>query len=158
MLFGMSTFTLAHVAISLIAILSGLVVMQSLLVSKWRGGWTALFLLTTAATSASGFGFARMQVLPSHVVSVISLVVLAIAAFALYGKHLLFKWRWIYVVAAVLSLYLNVFVLIVQLFQKVPALHGLAPTQSEPAFVFAQGAALLAFVVLGFFAVRRFRP
>jgi hypothetical protein len=158
MLFGISTFTFAHVAISVLAILSGIVVMQSLLVSKWRGGWTALFLLTTAVTSASGFGFARDQVLPSHVVSVISLLVLAIAALALYGKHLIFKWRWIYVVAAVISLYLNVFVLIVQLFQKVPALHALAPTQAEAPFAISQGAVLLAFVVLGFFAVRRFRP
>jgi hypothetical protein len=158
MLLGMSTFTFAHVAISVLAILSGIVVMQSLLVSKWRGGWTALFLLTTAITSASGFGFARDQVLPSHVVSVISLLVLAVAALALYGKHLIFKWRWIYVVAAVTALYLNVFVLIVQLFQKVPALHALAPTQAEPPFAIAQGVVLLAFVVLGFFAVRRFRP
>src|SRR5206468_12322593 len=122
--FGMSEFTFAHVVISVIGILSGIVVMQSLLVSKWRGGWTALFLLSTAITSASGFGFARDHVLPSHVVSAISLLVLAIAAIALYGKHLIFKWRWIYVVAAVIALYLNVFVLIVQLFQKVPALHA----------------------------------
>lgn len=158
MLFGMSTFTFAHVLISVIGIVSGLVVMQSLLVSKWRRGWNGLFLLTTAATSASGFGFARNQVLPSHVVSVISLLVLAIAAIALYGKHLLFKWRWIYVVAVVIALYLNVFVLIVQLFQKVPPLHALAPTQAEPPFAIAQGAVLLLFVVLGYFAVRRFRP
>ena len=158
MIFGMTTFTSAHVAISLIAIVSGLVVMQSLLVSKWRGGWNGLFLLSTAITSASGFGFAREHVLPSHIVSAISLVVLAIAAIALYGKHLLFKWRWIYVVAAVVCLYLNVFVLIVQLFLKVPSLHALAPTQAEPPFALVQGAALLLFIALGFFAVRRFRP
>ena len=158
MLSGMSTFTLAHVVISVLAILSGIVVMQSLLVSKWRGTWTAVFLLTTAITSASGFGFAREQVLPSHIVSAISLLVLAIAAFALYAKHLIFKWRWIYVVAAVISLYLNVFVLIVQLFQKVPALHALAPTQGEPPFAIAQGTALLVFIAIGYFAVRRFRP
>jgi len=158
MILGMSEFTFAHVVISVIGILSGIVVMQSLLVSKWRGGWTALFLLSTALTSASGFGFARDQVLPSHIVSVISLVVLAIAAIALYGKHLVFKWRWIYVVAAVIALYLNVFVLIVQLFLKVPALHALAPTQAEPPFAIAQGTALLLFIMLGFFAVRRFRP
>jgi len=158
MIFGMSAFTSAHVLISLVAILSGAAVMHSLLVSKWRGGWTALFLLSTAITSASGFGFARDQVLPSHIVSAISLAVLAVAVIALYGKHLLFKWRWIYVVAAVISLYLNVFVLIVQLFLKVPSLHALAPTQAEPPFALAQGAALLLFIVIGFFAVRRFRP
>jgi hypothetical protein len=147
-----------HVVISLIAIASGLIVSYGLLTSNRMRGATLLFLVTTIATSATGFFFHRDQILPSHVVGGISLVVLAATAAALYVYDLHGSWRTIYVVGAVTSLYFNVFVLVVQLFLKVPSLHALAPKGSEPPFAIAQGLALVLFVVLGTFAVKRFRP
>ncbi len=158
MIFGMTTFTFVHVVISLVGIASGLVVLFGLLTGKWLDGWTALFLLATAATSLTGFGFPFDHLLPSHVVGIISLVVLAAAAAARYGFHLAGPWRWVYVAGAVLSLYLNVFVLIVQLFLKVPGIHALAPTQAEPPFAIVQGAVLVLFVVLGIAAAIKSRP
>jgi hypothetical protein len=158
MIFGMDTYTFVHVVISLVGIASGLVVLLGLLTGKRLDGWTALFLLTTAATSLTGFGFPFDHLLPSHVVGIISLVVLAGAAAARYVFHLAGPWRWIYVAGAVISLYLNVFVLIVQLFLKVPAIHALAPTQAEPPFAIVQGAVLVIFVVLGVVAAIRYRP
>ena len=158
MIFGMTTFTFVHVVISLVGIASGLVVLVGLLAGKWLDGWTALFLLSTAATSLTGFGFPFDHLLPSHIVGIISLVVLAVAAAARYGFHLAGPWRWVYVAGAVLSLYLNVFVLIVQLFLKVPGIHALAPTQAEPPFAIVQGAVLLLFVMLGILAAIRSRP
>ena len=152
-------FTNIHVAISLIGILTGLVVMQGLLTARRYGVVTAIFLFFTVLTSATGYGFHRAHIMPSHIVGAISLVVLALALAALYGFHLRGAWRAAYVVAAVLAEYLNVFVLVVQSFLKVPALHALAPTgTTEPAFVAAQGAALVIFVVIGFLGLRRFRP
>jgi len=153
----MATFTLVHVAISLAGIVSGIVVCVGLLTAKRLNGWTALFLATTVATSVTGFGFPFERLLPSHVVGVVSLLVLGAAIFARYARHLASPWRLVYVGGAVLALYLNVFVLIVQLFLKVPALNALAPTQTEPPFVFAQLAALALFGAIGFFAVKRFR-
>lgn len=150
------TFTLFHVVISLIAIVSGLIVLYGLLTANRMAGITLLFLITTIATSVTGFFFHRDHILPSHIVGVISLFVLGLTAFALYSGHLRGFWRPVYVIGAVVSLYLNVFVLVVQSFLKVPALHALAPNGSEPPFVIAQGIVLLAFVVLGFLAVRRF--
>jgi hypothetical protein len=147
-----------HVVISLIAIASGLIVSYGLLTSNRMRGATLLFLVTTIATSATGFFFHRDQILPSHVVGGISLVVLAATAAALYVYDLHGSWRTIYVVGAVTSLYFNVFVLVVQLFLKVPSLHVLAPKGSEPPFAIAQGLVLVLFVVLGTFAVKRFRP
>jgi hypothetical protein len=158
MIFGMDTYTFVHVVISLVGIGSGLVVLVGLLTGKRLDGWTALFLLTTAATSLTGFGFPFDHLLPSHIVAIISLVTLAVAAAARYVFHLAGPWRWIYVAGAVVSLYLNVFVLIVQLFLKVPAIHALAPTQAEPPFAIVQGAVLLLFVVLGILAAIRSRP
>src|SRR3954447_3836029 len=143
MIFGMDTYTFVHVVISLVGIGSGLVVLVGLLTGKWLDGWTALFLLSTAATSLTGFGFPFDHLLPSHIVGIISLVALAAAAAARYGFHLAGHWRWIYVAGAVTSLYFNVFVLIVQLFLKVPAIHALAPTQAEPPFAIVQGAVLV---------------
>jgi hypothetical protein len=152
-------FTLFHVAISLIAIFSGLVVMYGLLAARKLEGVTLLFLVTTVATSVTGFFFHRDHLLPSHVVGMISLVLLGGAIVALYSFHLRGAWRVVYVAGAVASLYLNVFVLIVQSFLKIPFLHALAPTQSsEPAFVAAQGVALLAFVAVGTIAMMCFRP
>jgi hypothetical protein len=162
MILGMSlaAFTKLHVIISLIGIVSGIVVMFRLLGSRRTPGWTALFLLTTILTSATGFLFPFTQLLPSHMVGILSLVLLAIACLALYGMKLAGPWRWIYVVTAMVSLYLNIFVLIIQGFLKVPALHALAPSvpPSEPPFAVAQGLVLLFFILVIIGAVRRFRP
>ncbi len=160
MILGMSlaTFTAVHVVISLIGIAAGLIVVVGMLSASRLPGWTALFLTTTVLTSVTGFFFPAAQVLPSHVVGVISLVVLAITLVALYGKRLAGSWRWIYVAGAVLALYLNSFVGVVQAFLKVPALNRLAPTQSEPPFFVAQLTVVALFVVLGIRAAMRFRP
>jgi len=155
---GISMFTAIHVALSLVGILSGLVAVAGMFKSNRLAGWTLLFLATTIATSVTGFGFHREHVLPSHIVGIISLVLLAVAVLALYVFALRRAWRWIYVVSAVASLYLNVFVLIVQAFLKVPALHALAPTQNEPPFAIAQGIALIAFIAIGTAAARKFHP
>ena len=160
MILGMSTstFTLSHVVISLIGIFSGFVVLFGLLTSRRLDGWTALFLATTVLTSVTGFFFHSEKFGPPHIVGVISLVVLAVTIAALYVFHLRGSWRWIYVAGAVLSLYLNVFVGVVQAFQKVPFFNALAPTQNEPPFAIAQGLVLLIFIALGFVAVRSFHP
>ncbi len=160
MILGMSTstFTLVHVVLSLIGIAAGFVVLFGLLSARRFDGWTALFLATTVLTSVTGFFFPRDQLLPSHIVGIVSLVVLAVAIVALYVYHLARSWRWIYVAAAVASLYLNVFVGVVQAFLKVPFLNALAPQQNEPPFVIAQIAVLIIFVVLGILAVRSFHP
>jgi hypothetical protein len=160
MVLGMSlaTFTLVHVVLSLIGIFAGLVVLAGMFRSRRLSGWTALFLATTVLTSVTGFFFPFERLLPSHVVGIISLVVLAVALWALYVRHLAGAARWIYVSTAVLALYLNVFVAVVQAFLKIPFLKALAPTQAEPPFVIAQGAVLVLFVVLGILAVRSFHP
>jgi hypothetical protein len=158
MIFGMTTFTCVHVVLSLIGILAGLIVVFGLMTSRRLGGWTLLFLAATAATSVTGFGFQRDHLMPSHIVGIVSLVVLAVAILALYVYRLARSWCWIYVVGAVISLYLNVLVLIVQAFQKIPALHALASTQNEPPFAIAQGVALVIFVVAGTLAVKKFHP
>jgi len=160
MIFGMTiaTFTLVHVVLSLVGIFAGLVVLFGMFSSKRLDGWAALFLATTVLTSVTGFPFPRDHVLPSHIVGVISLVVLAIAIFALYFGRLEGSWRWIYVVGAVFALYLNVFVLVVQAFLKVAFLNALAPTQSDPLFIVTQLVVLGIFVLLGILAVRSFRP
>jgi hypothetical protein len=153
----MSTYTLAHVAVSLVGIASGIVVVGGLLDRRRLDAWTLVFLTSTTATSVTGFGFPFTQFLPSHVVGAISLVVLAIAAVARYARQLDGVWRRVYVVSAVVSLYLHVFVLVVQLFLKVPALQRAAPTQSEPPFLVTQLAVLALFASLGFATARRFR-
>jgi hypothetical protein len=162
MILGMSlpTFTLVHVIISLIAIVSGVIVMSGLLGSNRRPGMTAIFLLFTILTSATGFLFPFEKLLPSHMVGILSLVLLAIACIALYAMKLSGPWRWIYVVTAMTSLYLNVFVLVIQAFLKVPTLHALAPSvpPSEPPFAIIQGIVLVFFVLVIIGAVRRFRP
>ena len=154
---NLSPFTKLHVVISLIGIVSGLVVMFGLLVGRRLNGWTTLFLISTVLTSVTGFFFPFHGVTPAIVVGIISLVLLAVAIVARYARHLAGAWRWMYVVTAMISLYLNVFVLIVQLFQKVPALRVLAPTQSEPPFAVTQLAVLGLFVVLTIVALIRFR-
>jgi len=129
-----------------------------MLSSKAVNGWTALFLATTVLTSVTGYFFPRDQVLPSHIVGAISLLILAIAIVALYGHRLARSWRGIYVVSALVALYLNVFVLVAQAFQKVAFLNALAPTQSDPAFIVSEVVVLIILVVLGVGALRSFRP
>jgi hypothetical protein len=160
MVFGMSlaTFTLIHVIISLVGIGSGLIVLFGMLGGKRLDGMTALFLVTTVLTSVTGYGFPFEHLLPSHIVGMISLVVLAIAFLARYSFHLSGRWRAIYVTTAVMALYLNVFVLVVQSFLKVPALHAMAPKGNEPPFAIAQGIVLVLFIVLGILAVKKFHP
>jgi hypothetical protein len=128
-----------------------------LLAGRERGGWTLLFLATTVATSVTGFGFPFDHLLPSHKVGVISLVVLAVAILARYAFHLAGAWRWIYVVCAGIALYLNVFVGVVQAFQKVPVLTALAPKQTEAPFVVTQVVVLVLFIALTIGAARGFR-
>src|SRR5436190_4075074 len=159
MIWGLSTstFTLVHVLLSLVGIFAGLVVMFGLVAGKGFGGWTVLFLVTTVATSVTGFGFPFDHLLPSHKVGILSLLVLPIAIAARYLFHLAGAWRRTYVITAAIALYLNIFVLVVQLFLKVPALKDLAPTQKEPPFVIAQVVVLVLLFVLAVTAARRFR-
>ena len=147
-----------HVAISLIGILSGLIVLYGFLTGRSFRGWTALFLVTTVLTSVTGFPLPPFGFDPPRALGVILLVLMALAVIALYAFHLGRAWRWIYIGAAVAGLYLNVFVAVVQAFQKLPPLQALAPTQSEAPFVVAQLVVLLAFVALGALAVIRFHP
>ena len=165
MVLGLSlpAFTMVHVIISLIGIAAGLVVMFGLLGSKSMPGLTAIFLLFTILTSATGFLFPVEKLLPSHIIGIISLLLLAIACFALYGMKLAGVWRPVYIVTAMISLYFNVFVLVIQTFLKVPALAALAPAvppapPSGPVFAVVQGIVLVFFVVLTIAAWRRFRP
>ena len=153
----LTTFTLVHVVISLIGILSGMVVASGFLTAKRLDGWTATFLVSTVLTSVTGFLFPFHRLLPSHIVGLISLLVLAVAIYARYGRKLDGAWRSTYVLAAMLALYFNAFVLVVQLFEKVPALKAVAPTQTEPPFKVAQLAVLAFFVMLTIFAAVRFR-
>jgi len=155
---SLSAFTMLHVALSLIGIVTGLIVMFALLGSRRKPGWTAAFLLSTILTSATGFLFPFTKLLPSHMVGIVSLVLLAVAVIALYLFRLAGPWRWIYGLAAMISLYLNIFVLIIQGFLKVGALKALAPTQTEPPFLVVQGLTLAFFVVVLIGVARRFRP
>lgn len=158
MILGMSTatYTSLHVLISLIGIASGLVVMSGFLTGKRLEGLTEIFLITTVLTSVSGFGFPFDHLLPSHKVGIISLIVLAIAIAARYLFHLAGSWRWIYVISAATALYLNLFVLVFQAFEKVPALKALAPTQKEPPFLLAQLLVLVVYLGFTILAARKF--
>ncbi|HEX3122632.1 MAG TPA: hypothetical protein VHQ21_04965 [Rhodanobacteraceae bacterium] len=159
MILGMSvsTFTLVHVLLSLIGIFSGLVVVYGFLKGRLLGGWNGVFLVTTIATSATGFLFHSAQFGPPHFVGIISLVLLGFSVAALYAFNLAGPWRWIYTATATLALYLNVFVGVVQAFQKVSFLQPLAPTQSEPPFAIAQGIVLVIFLALAVLASKRLR-
>jgi hypothetical protein len=151
-------YTIFHVVISLLGILSGFVVIYGMLTANLLNDWTLFFLITTVATSVTGFFFPVQRLMPSHILGIISLVILAAAIYARYPPHLAGSWRWIYVVTAMLAQYLNVFVLIVQSFQKIPALKALAPTQTEKPFKLAQLLNLILFIVLGIMAVIKFHP
>lgn len=147
-----------HVALSLIGIVAGLIVLYGLLAGRALGGWTALFLATTILTSVTGFPLPPFGLDPPRMVGILSLVLLAVAVGAYYVFHLVGAWRWVYVVTAMVALYLNCFVAVIQSFSKIPSLHALAPTQSEPPFLIAQIVVLALLVVLGFLSVRRFHP
>jgi len=160
MIFGVSTatYTILHVVISLIGIASGLIVVFGFLSGKRLDGWTVVFLTTTALTSITGFGFPFDHLLPSHILGIMSLAMLALAIPARYVFHLNGAWRWVYVIGSTLALYFNVFVLVVQSFEKVPALKALAPTQKELPFVAAQTIVLLIFGTLTVLSAVRFHP
>jgi len=156
--FASQTFTLLHTALSLIGILAGLVALFGLFRNNPLNSWTLVFLVTTVATTLTGFLFPFRGFTPAIGTGIVSSLVLAPTVLARYTFNVAGRWRWIYVVGAVVSLYLNCFVLVVQAFLKVPALHSLAPQGTEPAFVLTQGLVLVLFVIAGFIAVRRFHP
>ena len=156
-MFDLQTYTLFHVIISLVGIFSGLVVAGGLMANARFDRWTAIFLFTTVLTSVTGFGFPFTTVLPSHVVGGVSLVVLLVAVIARYLKNMTGGWRWIYVASAIAALWLNAFVLLAQLFVRVPALNALGPTPKDPAFALTQLFVLLFFIVIWRLAARGFR-
>ena len=160
MVLGMSlaAFTLLHVIISLIGIAAGLIVMFGMFASSRMPALTAVFLITTILTSITGFMFPFKAFGPPHAVGVISLVVLVFTVLGLYVYKLAGRWRAIYVSTAIVSLYLNVFVLVVQMFQKIPALNQFAPKGNEPPFAITQGIVLVLFALAGWQAVKRFHP
>jgi hypothetical protein len=158
MIMDITTLTLVHTVISIVAIAAGLVVVGGLIVGVRIDGWTGIFLVTTALTSITGFFFPFAQLTPSQWVGIISLLILPFVIAARYWKHLRDVWRGIYVVGTVLVLYLNFFVLMVQLFRHIPALIVAAPKQTEPPFVLTQLLVLALFAWLGFAAFQRFRP
>ena len=151
-------YTIIHTVISLVAIFTGLVVVLGMLGGKRLDGWTKWFLSTAVATTITGFFFPFHSFTPAIGLGIISLPFLALTIFARYQKHLAGPWRWIYVIGAVICLYFNLFVLVVQAFEKIPALHALAPTQTEPPFKFTQLIVLLVSVLLAIVAAIRFRP
>jgi hypothetical protein len=160
MILGMpvSTFTLIHVLISLVGILTGIVVIIGLCGNSRLSGWTGLFLITTLLTSLTGFLFPIKAIEPPHIVGALSLVLLIPCLLGLYMYKLAGNWRWTYVITAVAVLYLNVFVGMVQAFGKIGFLHTLAPKGNEPPFAVAQGAVLVLFVIIAIVGVRKFRP
>ncbi len=148
-------YTILHTLISFVAIFTGLIVLFGMLAGERLDGWTKWFLITTVLTSVTGFFFPFHGFTPAHGVGIMSLLLLAVAIFARYPRQLAGAWRWIYVVTAVIALYLNVFVGVVQAFLKVPALHVMAPTQTEPPFKLTQLVVLTLFIVLGIVAAIR---
>ena len=156
--FASSTFTQIHVVLSLIGIVAGLVALFGMFRNKPLNGWTLIFIVTTVATTLTGFLFPFKGFTPAIGTGIVSSLVLAVTILARYAFNMVGPWRWIYVVGAVVSLYLNCFVLVVQGFLKVPALHALAPQGNEPVFAVTQGLVLVLFVIAGFIAVRRFHP
>ncbi len=158
MVLGLAPYTAFHVLISLIGIVSGCAILFGMRNARPMNGWTGVYLATTLATSVTGFFFPFHGFTPALAVGILSMAILAAAIAARYRYHLAGSWRWIYVVSATSALYLNVFVLVVQSFLKIPALHRLAPNGSEPPFAVAQGLVLLFFVLFGYRAVKGFHP
>ena len=151
-------FLYIHVALSLVGIAMGLWAMFALAGGRLLSGWTVLFLATTVLTSVTGFPLQPPGLDPPRIVGIISLVVLAVAIASLYLFHLAGPWRWIYVVTALIALFLNCFVAVIQSFDKIPALRAIGPSQDAPIVHIAHLVLLVIFVVLGFLAVRRFHP
>ncbi len=151
-------YTIIHTLISLVAIFTGIVVLFGMLAGNRLDCWTKWFLITAVLTTVTGFFFPFHGFTPAIGLGIISLPFLAVTIFARYSKHLAGAWRWIYVIGAVICLYFNLFVLVVQLFEKVPALHAMAPTQTESPFKLTQLAALVLSALLAIVAVIRFRP
>jgi hypothetical protein len=151
-------YTIIHTLISLVAIFTGFVVLFGLIASQRLDGWTKWFLITAVATTVTGFFFPFHGFTPAIGVGLISLPILALTIYARYPRNLAGTWRWIYVIGAAISLYFNVFVGVVQSFEKIPALTAMAPTQSESPFKLTQLVALALFVLLTLVAVIRFRP
>jgi hypothetical protein len=150
-------YTIIHTLISLVAIFTGFVVVFGLLAGKRLDGWTKWFLVTAVATTITGFFFPFHGFTPAIGLGIISLPFLALTIFALYSKRLAGPWRWIYVIGAVICLYFNLFVLAVQAFEKIPALHAMAPTQTEPPFKLTQLIVLVS-ALLAIVAAFRFHP
>ncbi|HEY2712941.1 MAG TPA: hypothetical protein VGI60_10530 [Chthoniobacterales bacterium] len=150
-------YTIFHTLIALLGILTGFVVLGGLLTGKRLDGWTRWFLVTTVATTVTGFLFPFHGVTPAIILGIITVPILATTIYARYPRNLRGPWRWIYVIGALLSLYLNVFVGIVQSFQKIPALKAIAPTQTEPPFQITQLIALCIFIVLIILGIVRFK-
>ena len=158
MILGLSPLVFIHTLVSLVAIVVGFVVLKGLFDNKRLDGWTRTFLATILFTNASGFILPATKILPSHIVGVVGLVVVLVAYYARYSGKMAGKWRAVYVGTAVASLYFDCFVLVAQLFAKVPALKAMAPTQSEPPFAIAEGIVLALFIWAGVVALRRFHP
>ncbi len=154
---NLPAYTLIHVVLSVVGIIAGLVVVGGFMAGVRFGRWVSLFFATTVLTNITGFGFPFATLLPSHIVGALSLLVLPVAIAALYWKHLAGAWCQVFVVLSILALYLNVFVLLAQLFQKIPVLAALAPSPQAPAFAVTQLLVLVVFVVLGWAAVKGFR-
>lgn len=157
MIFGITTFTLIHTLLSVIGIFAGLVLAGGWISGKQLEGWSALFLVTTIITNVSGFGFPFVTLLPGHIIGALSLVILAAVLVARYVKQLAGGWRRTYIVGSVVALYFNCFILVVQLFKRIPGLIAAAPTQKEPPFAITQVIVLVLFVWLGRQAVRGMR-
>jgi len=155
---GLPPLVFIHTLISLVGIVTGLVVMKGLVTNDRMDRMTKWFLATTILTSATGFVLPATKIMPSHIVGVISLVILAIACYARYSKNMAGRWRATWLTTAVMAQWFNCFVLVAQLFLKVPALHAMAPEGNEPPFAIAQGVVLLAFIAIGVVSLRKFRP
>lgn len=158
MIVDLATYTAIHTIISIVQLVSGFVVVYALLKSQSAPGWTLLYIVTAIATSVTGFGFPFVKFLPSHVFAIISLVLFALVILGRYVFHYAGAWRWIYAIGMVVTVYLDAFVAIFQSFLKIPAIHALAPTQSEPPFAIAQGVLLVIAVALIIAITIRFRP
>ena len=160
MILGMDWLTLSHVLISLIGIGTGLVLLLALMGGRNPGNWAAWFLIFTILTSVTGFFFHNEHITPAQIVGIISLIALALAFYGLYGRGLAGIWRGTYVASTTIALYLNVFVLVIQSFQKIPSLHAIAPgiPPSGPVFLVTQVVVLIAFIVAGWIAWRAFKP
>lgn len=156
-MFNITTFTFLHVALSVVGLIAGLVVVGGLMAGRHFSGWSATFLVTTFLTNLTGFGFPFVKLLPSHILGILSLILIPVVMYALYAKHIEGGWRRTYVVGSVVALYFNAFVLVAQLFHRIPALIVLAPKQKEPPFQIAQLLLLVCFIVLGREAWRGFK-